>query len=75
MLSKMTFHQPGFRVVRIDAENSVKKDLGDVPPFFGHRTGGMRPVDSDLRVISAPFWFRLALKKPESVCHVGFQNE
>jgi hypothetical protein len=75
VVSKMTLHQPGFRVARVNAENPVEKDLGDLPPFFGHRTGSVRPIDSDLGVISAPIGFRLALKKPESISHVGFQNE
>jgi hypothetical protein len=75
VLSQVTFHQPGFSVARINAENPVKKDLRDLPPLFRHRTGSMRSIDSDLRVISAPYCLRLALKKPESVRHVGFQNE
>ena len=75
MLSKMTFHQPGFRVARINAQNPVKKDLSDIPSFFGHRTCSVRPINSDLGVISAPGCIRLALEKSEPVCHVGFQNE
>ncbi len=57
VVSKMTFHQPCFRVARVNAENPVEKDLGDLPPFFGHRTRSVRSIDSDLGVISASICF------------------
>ena len=48
VLSKVTFHQPGFGMAWIDAENSVKENLCDVPTFFRHRSSSVRPIDSNV---------------------------
>ena len=74
MLTEMTFHQPRFSMMCINAEDSIKKDLSNLPTFFRHRTGSVRSIDSNLRVITARIRFELASKKPESVCHIEFQN-
>jgi len=34
MMSQMTFHQPCFRVIRVNVQYSVDEDFGDFPSFF-----------------------------------------
>jgi len=56
VLSNVTLHQPGFRMVWIDTENSVEENLRDIPTFFRHRTGSVRAIDTNVRVITAEDW-------------------
>jgi hypothetical protein len=37
MMSDVALHQPRFCMVRIDIQNTVDKDLRDLPPFFRNR--------------------------------------
>ena len=39
-------------MVWIYAENSIEKDLCNVPSLFRHRTSGMRSIDANMRVIT-----------------------
>jgi len=48
VLSQVTLHQPGFGMVWIDTQNTVKEYLCDIPAFFRHRTGRVRPIDSNM---------------------------
>jgi hypothetical protein len=51
VVTEQTLHQPGFGMVWIDIENPIKKDLGDLPPFFRNRSSGVTPIDANHRVI------------------------
>ena len=54
ILSKKTFHQPCLCEPWRNIEDSIKKDLRNLPAFFGNCAGGMPPINADNRV------FRLA---------------
>ena len=43
-------------MVWIYAENSIKEDLCNLPSFFRHRTGGVRSIDANMRVITVVMW-------------------
>ncbi len=38
MLTQMTLHKPGFSMLGIDGQNTIEKNFGDVPAFFGYCT-------------------------------------
>ena len=41
VLTQVTLHQPGFRVVRIDVQNAIEEDLGNAPTFLRNRSSGV----------------------------------
>ena len=45
VVKQVSLHEPRFRVARIYVENSIEKDLGDLPSFFRDRACSMTPVD------------------------------
>jgi hypothetical protein len=53
VMSEVALHQPRLGMVWIDLQNTVDKDLGNFPPFFGNRTCRVRPVNADLRILVA----------------------
>jgi len=48
VMSEVALHQPCLGMVWIYLQDSIDKDLCNFPPFFGNRTGCMRPVDANL---------------------------
>ena len=48
-----SLHEPRFSVVRIDVENPIEKDLGNVPAFFRDCAGDVAPVDANHRVVTS----------------------
>jgi len=53
VMSEVALHQPRLGMVWINLQNTVDKDLGNFPPFFGNRTCCVRPIDADLRILVA----------------------
>lgn len=41
VLAQVTLHEPGLGVPGIDSQNSIQKDFGYVPTFFGDCTCSM----------------------------------
>jgi hypothetical protein len=50
VLAQKTLHQPGFGEVGRDVENSIEKDLSDLPTFLGNCSSRVSSIDSDDRV-------------------------
>lgn len=38
VMAEVTFHQPRLCMMRINLQNTIDKDFGDLPSFFGNRT-------------------------------------
>jgi hypothetical protein len=53
VMSEVALHQPRLGMVWINLQNTVDKDFGNFPPFFGNRTCCVRSVDADLRILVA----------------------
>jgi len=53
VMSEVALHQPRLSMVWINLQNTVDKDLGNFPPFFGNRTCCVRPINADLRILVA----------------------
>ena len=51
VVTEVTLHQPCLGIVWIDVQDTIDKDLGDFPSFFGDCTCRVRPVDTNLRIL------------------------
>jgi hypothetical protein len=51
MMPQKTLHKPRLGMVRINVENSIEKNLGDLPSFFGNCAGGVTTIHADHGVI------------------------
>ena len=52
VMPNMTLHQPRLGVVWIDVEDSIQKDLRDLPSFFRNCTCGVATIDGYYPLIS-----------------------
>ena len=71
VVAQEPLHEPGLGVVGIHVENSVEKNLGNVPSFLGYCAGDMTPIDADHRVVARGLveWVRLQETDREHACH------
>lgn len=71
MVAQEPLHEPGLGVMGIDVENSVEKDLSNVPAFFGYCAGDVTPVDADHRIVARGLVSRVRLEKADRqhACH------
>lgn len=63
VLSQKALHEPRLGVTLVDVENSVEKDLCDVPAFLRDCPRDVTPVDADHRVLGVRVGFGLRLEK------------
>jgi hypothetical protein len=70
VLSQMTLHQPRLGVTRVNGENSVEKDLGDLPTFLRHCPGNVRAVNPNLRLFTATDVRCFAAEYPKNSRHL-----
>jgi len=65
VVAQETLHEPSFSMVGVHVENSIEKDLGNVPTLFGNCAGDVTPVDADHRVIARGLVVRVRLEKTD----------
>lgn len=51
VMPKMTFHEPRLGMSWIDLEDTIEKDLGDLPSFFRDGPSSMMPINRDYSLI------------------------
>jgi len=71
VVAQEPLHEPGLGVVGIHVENSVEKNLGNVPSFLGDCAGDVTPVHANHRVVTSGLvnWVRFEETDREHVCH------
>ena len=69
VLPEVTFHQPSLGMSGIDAQNSVEKDLCDVPSFFRNCASRMSSIHADLGVTFPLKCFVLSFENAQHVSH------
>jgi hypothetical protein len=52
MISQQSLHQPRLGVLRVHLENSIEKNLGNMPSLFGDRTSRVTAVHANHVVIT-----------------------
>jgi len=70
VMPQMTFHQPRFGVLGIDFQNTIEKNLRNIPAFFRNRSGCMRTINPNLRIPGPNSWFRISLENAQSYTHI-----
>ena len=65
VVAQESLHEPRFSVMRIDVENPIEKDLGNVPAFFGDCASDMPPVDANHRVVTSGLVVRVRLEETD----------
>jgi hypothetical protein len=63
VLPQETLHEPRFSVSWIDVEDSIEKNLRNVPTFLRDCAGDVAPIDPDHRVLSVGVGCELRLEK------------
>ena len=53
VVAQESLHEPRFSVVRVDVENPIEKDLGNVPAVLGDCAGDVASVDANHRVVTS----------------------
>lgn len=71
VLAKKTLHQPRLGMARIDVQDSVEKDLGNVPSFLGDCAGDVPTIHPNHRVFTVGIIVRVRLEESDRKhgCH------
>lgn len=73
VVMQKALHQPRFSVVWVDIENSIEKDLGYFPAFFGDCACSVASIDGDYSLIARWIDVDLWLEKSKRF-HIDLNN-